>query len=231
MNPLLYVPDLVFVALVVGVAMWVARFSLVQATLLLLGLLLASLGAIVTFEPLAEAFLRWGFGPADVDITRFFWFISGLSVFALLCLCFAIVVQPFFDALPELSGRAAAVAKWMVSILAGYLFAAFLLTLTYTLPVDRDMGGILPLEAHLRHGPIVRMAPDYQFLSLAEWVTGRRSPWTGQPWRLGGPLANTDIYAGRWESFPARYALWRDMLKYFFAMTDPEAYSAIDESK
>ncbi|GIW97486.1 MAG: hypothetical protein KatS3mg111_0819 [Pirellulaceae bacterium] len=220
MNSLALIPDMLFGGLLVAAVVMALRSRLVDTTFWMAAMLLSSLITLTTFEPLCDAMRKAFFLPADLFIVIYLWSVVPLLEFSLVLLAMFALYAPIRESTPELEGAAATIARGILGALSGYLLGAFLLIIAQTVPVDRNWWGVLPPEKHRRPGPIMATAPDYQLLTLTEWIAGRRSPITGKPWRLGGPAVGFDLYGERWESFPARYALWREQLGTFLFLSD-----------
>lgn len=210
-----YLLDLVFVLAVAGVAWAVARRPLVHAAAIWFTFVLAALIALNCFEPVATFINENMFAKTDVVVTRFLWFFALIAIFVGVT---TLSLMAVFKVLPDatdlvgggdgLGSRAG--VRWCFSLLAGYTLAAFLLTSLHTLPSNRDFWGAFPPEVGKRSGPIMAFAPDYQFLTLAEYTCVPRAALTGSPWKPDGPLNGVNMQANRWASFPNRYAIWRE---------------------
>jgi hypothetical protein len=206
-----YLFDLAFVLIVGLTALFIARgMMMVEAALTFLAVVISSLVAITVFEPIAAWCVRHLFVSTDVYVTKYLWAAFAIFIFLLV---FAVLQQAFLRVLgdvPQFGRLAESVGCWGWGVLAGYVLAAFLLTISQTMPVPRDVWGTFEPEAHLRRGPIMAFAPDYQFLSLVDYVCEPRAALTGMPWTVGGPLNAAELDQGYWSAFPIRYALWRE---------------------
>ncbi|GAB5405469.1 MAG: hypothetical protein Aurels2KO_37000 [Aureliella sp.] len=207
--------DLVFVLIVVGAAIALAKRSVVEVTAVWFALLVSSLIALNSFEPIAHFIVTTMFAPTDEWFYCYLWFASLIAVFSL---AMTLILKGFVTLLDGISlGGATAkrsglerTTRWGISILAAYTLGAFLLTSLHAFPASRDFGGFFPPELHSRQGPILAMGPDYQLLTFTEYVSTPRSALTGSPWSLEGPLFVTSMASNRWASFPIRFAIWRE---------------------
>lgn len=202
--------DVCFLIVLVGTAWFVASHLLVDSITIALAVLLSSLITMNTFEPLAFLCRRWLFLPTDVQVSKYLWIVAATGIFVL---TFLILLQTFYRLTGESRqfGRLAeSVGCWATGIFTGYLLGAFSLTIFQTIPGSRDYGGMLAPELEHRHTVVGRLAPDYQFLTLCEYVCVPRSPFVGESWEPRGPLFGVNARGGRWASFPVRYALWRE---------------------
>lgn len=206
-----YVFDIAFLLIFVSTAFFVSRKLIVDAALAFLTLLVSSLFAITTFEPIAEWMRQTLFSPSDIAVTIYLWFTVLMVMFFLSAFGIAWCMQIVLPKPPELTGRVDAIGSWGLGLLSGYLLGAFLLTAIQTWPAPRDLWGCLAPEAHRRSGLIVRMAPDYQYLNVVDYTCGRAVAVTGADWTLDGPVFSPGLKKGRWESFPVRYAVWREL--------------------
>lgn len=213
MNTASLIFDLAFLVVAGATAWFVARRLVVDSAILLLAIVLASLLSIVLFEPIAELCRKRLFSPTDVAVTKFLWSFFALGIFVL---AFIILLQSFSVAVgktPELGRLWETAGCWVIGGLAGYVLAAFLLTVVHILPGSRDFRGTFMPEVHRRIGPVMTIAPDYQFLAFVEYTCSPRSAFTGRPWQLGRPVVSAGIEEGHWASFPIRYAVWREDLE------------------
>lgn len=205
-----YVFDILFVSVLAGATWLLLKRTVLESATLWLAFLLSGLVALVCFEPLAEFASKRMFLPSDVWFTCFFWFAIVILIFAWLTTMLFIGLQKVLSGTQLTLGALDLPLRWFFSLLSGYTLAAFLLVCVHTFPASRDFAGALPPEPAKRVGPIMRFAPDYQFLSLAEYVCNPRQALSGLPWRSRGPLAEMRLDENRWASFPVRYALWRE---------------------
>lgn len=228
MLPLL--ADVIFILVALSTAWFVARRLLVEATLMLLAVVFASLIAIVSFEPAAHWCTGALFAKGDLYLTQYLWAFLALSIFAYSAIMLFHVFSRILMDPPLFGGRVESVGRVAVGCLSGYLVAAFLLTVVQTLPGSRDYWGLLEPDAAHRSSPIMAFAPDYQFLTLVEYVCVPHSAISGTPWALGGPAVKPPQLAmGRWQSFPIRYAIWREQLASALANEDPDSPNATYE--
>ena len=206
--------DLLFVLLVLAVACFVARrWSMVHCAATFVSVVIASLLAITTFEPVAEWFKAVYLMSTDKVISLHLEFAVCATVFLatlaiLLCLIHAVLPDA-----PEVSPRGEMFGRWGFGALTGYFFASFLLCAVMTFPAPRDFWGLFEPDAHRRPGPVMACAPDYQFLAFVEYTCDHTFALTGT-WLLDRPLIPPDSYTGRWGSFPNRYARWRGVFGY-----------------
>ncbi|HBE70102.1 MAG TPA: hypothetical protein DDW52_18295 [Planctomycetaceae bacterium] len=205
-----YLLDLLFFGIVGAVCFVLAQRSLVQVATIGLAVLISSLLALICFEPVSGFIVSNMFLATDEWVYCYAWFACLLSVFALSMLLILMGANRIFSGMSAMSGRAETCCRWGMSLFTAYLLAAFLLTSLHTFPGNRDLAGLLPPELDRRQGVVQRLAPDYQLLTLAEFVCTPRAPLTGSPWKMEGPLVEASIKSNRWSSFPVRYALWRE---------------------
>ncbi len=216
-----YVLDCAFLLVVVFTTLFVAARLVVESAIIFLAVVIASLLSITLFEPIAGWCSLNLFSQSDVLITRFLWFFFAVLIFvaalgSLLHLFFQVVGD-----VPQLGKLTESIGSWVFGGVTGYFLASFLLTLLHTLPGPRDFWGSFEPEVQRRTGLITRLAPDYQFLTIVDYVCVPRSPLTGSPWKPSGPLVSTEFKKGRWASFPVRYAIWREGLELLFSEPEP----------
>lgn len=205
-----YLLDVLFLSIVGVVSFLLAKRSLVQVATFWLAVLISSLLALISFEPVSHFIVSNMFLATDEWLYCYAWFTSLLTIFAISMTLIFLVVSKLLSDMTVLSGTAETCVRWGVSLLAAYTLAAFLLTSVHTFPGNRDLAGFLPPELDQRQGPVMRFAPDYQLLTLTELVCTPRAPLTGTPWKIQGPLVETSLTSNRWSSFPIRYAIWRE---------------------
>lgn len=218
------IADVVFVLVAVGTAWFVARRLLLEATMMLLAIVLASLIAIVTFEPAAYWCNKTLFVEGDFYLTQYLWGFLGITIFAYAAIMlYNVFVRVIVDP-PIIGGRIESLGCISIGCISGYWLAAFLLTIVQTIPGSRDFGGVLQPEADRRESPIMTFAPDYQFLTFVDYTCVPHKAITGVPWRLDGPAVNSPVLQrGRWLSFPVRYSIWREQVAYLSANADDES--------
>lgn len=227
MNISQYSLDVAFVVVVIATTVFVARRLMIESAIAFLAVTLATLISMTLFEPVADWCRAHLFAFTDIIVSRFLWFffalfLFGLSLFALLRMFLAILPE-----IPTLGRRTESIGGWIFGGLTGYILAAFLLTVLHTLPGPRNFWGIFEPDAQQRPGPVMAFAPDYQFLSLVDYICIPRGALSGSPRQLAGPLLGADLKKGRWASYPVRYAIWREKLTVLFAddsETDDEFY-------
>ena len=131
---------------------------------------------------------------------------------------------------PEFGQRAERYGSLMVGLLIGYLVAAICLVALQTLPLNREMRGLLHPEPFRRAGLIMPLAPDYQLVALSQLTKqSGRLPWEGE--KRASPitaLEQSELYLQ--IDLPIRYAVWREMLQTWnvvpFAPKDSELYTS-----
>lgn len=199
--------------IVAGITTWfVARQLVIDSAMLMFTIVLSSLIAMVTFEPIAGLCQKHLFLEADYAVSCFLWPFFLLFIFGLTCL---ILYQSFSGAIgrtPELGPFAEKYGCWLIGGITGYFLAAFLLTVVHTIPGPRNFGGALYPEARRRPGPVMAMGPDYQYIALVEYTCQTRPSLIAAPLALGRPVTSAAIGLGRWPSFLIRYAIWREDL-------------------
>lgn len=217
-----FIVDALFV-LVAGGATWlVARHGAVRAGMCLVAVLISSVFALTSFE----AFSRWIkrvylLGPSGAlqDYVHFpaLLFLFSISLVLLLFFGRKALPEP-----PQFDERTETVAQWGLGFAAGYLLAAFLLTAIHTAAAPRNFWGALEPQADLRDGPIARLAPDYQMLGIVEFSAGRAFALDDGAWTLGLPWIEVSGQGDRWASFIPRYAVWRELREFSWAIDDPD---------
>lgn len=207
-----YVMDAAFL-LVLGSTAWLlARRSLLEAASICIAVILSALIALNGFEPSAAFISNNMFAANDLWFTSFLWFASIVVIFAWLAAMIALGFLKVIGSADPSFGRFDGPGRWTFGLLGGYMVAAFLLTSIHTLPTTRDFWGVFPPELHKRSSPVMASGPDYQLLTLTEYVCSPRELVTGAPWQPRGPLVELDIDGNRWASFPVRYAIWREAM-------------------
>lgn len=209
-----FLPEVIFVAVVAATAWFVAQRPLLDAVFLFFTILFSSLLAMTQFEQIVGWCEQKLFFKTDVFIVCYLWTLTALMIFAYSACLLLIGHSRLIGAVPEFSRRMESFGRWGMGIVSGYLLASFLLTLLHTVPGSRTFGGAFYPESDLRSGPIMKSAPDYQFLSLVDYVSEPRSVLRGDSWSLGRPIASAKLKHGRWASFPMRYAVWRERINY-----------------
>lgn len=208
-----YLFDIIFLAVVLAIAYYVSRRSIVHSATCCVATLLASLLSATTFESLAKWINRTYLLPSDFLISMRLNFIVSIGLFAIVLAILLWFIQLILPVAPQISLRVEPIGRWFFGIATGYLFASFLLVSFLTFPAPREFWGLLTPEAHRRSGPIGRCAPDYQFLSLVEYTSANAFAFSGGSWLLDRPVISADLKRGRWASFPIRYAIWRESVK------------------
>ncbi len=212
---LYYVLDLLFVLIVVGVTIALAKRSVFEVVAIWFALVLSILIALNSFEPVAYFIVTKMFAPTDEWFYCYMWFASLVAIFVFTMTLILKAFSTLLDGVllgsePVQFRTVERSVRWGVSAAAAYTFTAFLLTSVHAIPGTRDFGGYFPPELQNRHGPVMALGPDYQLLTFTEYVSTPRSALTGSPWRLEGPLVKASLSGNRWSSFPVRYALWRE---------------------
>ncbi len=206
--------DLVFIAIVATTAWFVARRMVVDSAVLLLTIVISSFCSMVVFEPIAELSRRYLLAATDLSVAKFLWSFFAVTIFVLVFVILRALFSRAIGTPPELGRIAESAGCWIIGGLSGYVLAAFLLTVMHTLPGTRDFNGTFYPEAHRRYGPVMKFAPDYQFLAFVEYTCTAHDPLSGSPWQLGRPVVSAAIGKGHWPSFPIRYAAYREELRF-----------------
>lgn len=202
-----WIADLVFAAVVLLAALLVRRGGAVRSGVRLPGLILAGLLAMNYFEPMAKLVIDLG---DDADfLLRFARFASLIGLLASAVIVLWALTGRLLPESPELPPLVERVAGWTCSLLGGYVLAAVLLTAVHTFPGPREFGGFFPPEADRRKGPLLKFAPDYQWLGFTQHVSEHVLLRPGNDRVFDGPQRRVGNVRGRWPSFPLRYAQWR----------------------
>ena len=205
--------DLVFTAVVLLVSVLVAKGGAARAGVRLVSVIFAGLLAMNYFEPLAQLLIR---AANDATIAERFGRVGCLvAVFALAVAVLRTVTNRLLPEPTELPPILESVARWALGVLTGCVTAAVLLTAVHTFPGPADFWGTFPPLPEQRAGPIMKTAPDYQWLGFTQHVSEHvfRSGEQGRV--FDGPrlkIGNVDKDK-RWASFPLRYAAWRQKLE------------------
>lgn len=226
-----YLLDIVFVAVVIASTIFVGRRMMFEAALIFLALIFSSLVTIMLFEPFAEWCSRNLFQLSDIHISKYSWICSVGLIFGVL---FSVLMNMFSAVcvdIPHFGRRVESVGSWIFGALTGYFLAAFLLTLLHTVPGPRDFWHSFNPDAKQRPGPIMAMAPDYQFLAFVQLVCSGELPTSTNPWKDDFPLISPQIKRGRWASYPIRYALWREDLARLAADEEESDLPAEEEAQ
>lgn len=205
-----YLTDFLFLLVVLGTAYWIAEKGMVYAAVIFIAILIASLLAITTFEPVANWFNRTYLLSSDFRISSYCYFFIAIGIFSSALGILLWWTQLILPTAPVMSPRLETIGRRVFGILTGYLLASFLLTVILTFPAPLDFWGALAPEAHRRPGPIMRFGPDYQFLSLVEYTCEHASALKGGKWWLDRPVISAQVNGGRWSTYPIRYARWRE---------------------
>jgi Colicin V production protein len=205
-----WVADLVFAAVVLLTALIVAQGGAVRGGIRLICVVLAGLFAMNYFEPLATLAIDLADG-ADV-VSRYARFVVLVVLFAAVQLVLWAATRRLLPESPELPARVERPANWLCGLLTGYVLAAVLLTALHTFPGPREFGGCFVPEADRREGPILRIAPDYQWLGFTQHVSEHVFRRGGEGRVFDGPSYQIGGVRSRWSSFPLRYARWRSRL-------------------
>ncbi len=217
-----YLFDIAFLLIVLAVTYLVARrWSLIHCATAFVSVLIASLLAITTFEALATWVNRTYLTSTDNAVADNTYFAICLTVFGVALFLLLRGIHNVLPIAPILSPRAERFGRWGFAALTGYLFASFLLCAVMAIPAPRHFWGLFEVEPSLRSGPIMAMAPDYQFLALVEYTCDHTFVVTG-PWLLDHALIPPEDHKGRWPSYPMRYAKWRERFGYPFPPEDEE---------
>lgn len=206
---LIYLFDLFFVLLVLAVACFVARrWSMVHCAAAFISVLIASLFAITTFEPIALWIDATYLSIAEYDIAKYLYILVFTTAFLVSLASLLWFIHTILPDAPEVSPWGEMFGRWGFGALTGCFLASFLLCVVMTFPAPRDFWGLFEPDAHHRPGPVMACAPDYLYLAFVEYTCDHTFALTG-PWLLDRPLIPPVSYSGRWGSFPIRYAKWR----------------------
>lgn len=205
-----YLFDFLFLLVAVATACLVSRKCMVHSAAYYVATLVASLLAITTFER-ASTWIQYRILlPMTFRIDLLLYFFVTVVIFAAALEILLWCIHTMLPDAPQMSERTERIGRWVCGALTGYLFASFLLTACLTLPAPREYWGAFAPEADRRPGPIMALAPDYQFLALAEYTCDHAFALTGGEWLLDRPVLTAQSNQGRWSSFPIRYAIWRE---------------------
>lgn len=214
MNWLVYLPDLLFLSVATLVAVLIASQRFLEAVAYFFAIFLAGLTAIALHGPIGYWCLpAWREYYHDIVSVRYLWILCFICLFVTVGILLTLL---FFKALghtPAFNDKVETIGRYLFGFLTGYTAAAIVLVAVHTFPGGRDFKGYFPPEPALRAGPIMRIAPDYQLLTVADYVCNPGHPISGSPWRPRGPFASSEIQNGDYNSFPLRYCVWRDMVK------------------
>ena len=214
MNWTVYVPDLLFLLVTIIVAVGVASRKFLEAVAYFFAILLAGLTAIALHGPIGYwCFPGWQDHYQDIISVRYLWIVFFISLFVVVGSLLILMLSKAMGEAPEFKDNVETAGRYLFGFLAGYTAAAVVLVAVHTFPGGRDFKGYFPPEPAFRAGPIMRIAPDYQLLTLADYVCNPGHPISGAPWRLRGPFASPEIQNGNYNSFPLRYCVWREMVK------------------
>ncbi len=225
MNFIAYLPDLIFLIVTLAVGFCVASQKFIETIMYFSAFLLAGIAAIALHgpvgywsEPTLGSFLVRG-------AERYIWILWYLVIYFFVTLLLIAIfsksaLQPW-----DFDGRIEAVGRRIFGFLSGYVVASTLLIAVQIIPLSRDFYGVFPPEPGLRTCLLMRMAPDYQLLTVAEYVCNPGDPVTGAPvygeeWARRGPFFSNDIEHGEYCSFPLRYCVWRESVSGYFPRTD-----------
>jgi len=207
---LYYVSDLLFTIVVLITAYYISRRGMVNAAVLFIAMLIASLLAITTFEPVANWISRTYLVATDFRVASWIYIVSVSAIFSSALALQMWCIHLILPEAPVMSQRMESIGARVLGVLGGYLFASFLLTALLTSPAPREFWGTFAPEAHRRPGPIMACAPDYQFLALTEYTCEHAFALTGGSWGLGRPVISAETTGGRWSTFPIRYSRFRE---------------------
>lgn len=196
------IADLLFVAIVTGVSAGIAFAGGVRAGILLVTSVFSGLLAMNWFEPLSNVLI--GFVGETSSLAVYCDFVSLLVVFLVTFVLLLVIISRIMPNVPELPLAIDLPIRWLFAVSAGCVIAAFLFAAVHAFPASRDFGGYFPPEPDRRAGPLMQLAPDYQWLKFTAHVSRDVFPIPGQKSEFAKPkLSNT-------HSFPGRYALWRE---------------------
>lgn len=193
--------DLLLLAILAIITWCVSSEGAWGAGIMLVIVVLSALLAMNFFEPLAGV-LQAGAAPGSmwslrVDV------IALIGLFILFVSLLRAGSEKLCPTFLQINGLAYEIARWSCSALTGYVTIAFLLTALHTAPLPREFMGFAP-ELGRRTGPLVRMAPDFQWLGFTQYVSEKvlrgRVIFDGPQFTVG------EIDNKVWPTFPIRYA-------------------------
>lgn len=212
MNLIAYLPDVLFVVVTLAVGTWMARQNLIETIACFFALLLSGIAAIAFHGPLAAWSEPTWFHFQDFVRMRYMWIVWFLIVYGFVTVGLLAIVFRAIAGSTVLDDRYEKIGRRVFGFLGGYVLASTLLVAVHTFPGNRDFWGAFPPERALRAGPIMRIAPDYQLLTVADFLCNPGHPITGTPWLGKGPFVTNNILDGDYGSFPLRYCVWREFV-------------------
>jgi len=201
--------DIILLA-IFGIVVWmVASDGPWSAAIAFVSVLLSGLIAVNYFEPVANLIQQNGAGSFEwqnrLDILVFFGLFS-ISVFVLRS-----ASETLLPTYAEVHGLVYDGARWGFALLTGYLLTAIICMSLHLAPLPREFLGFTP-----ERGNLLGMAPDRQWLALAQFISEkamRRVRPDGRSVIFDGaafPANPADPKSMRiWASFPIKYATRR----------------------
>ena len=216
-----YLFDFMFVSIVLGVAFFVSRGRMVHSAAHFVAVLLASLLAVSSFERIVQWIDAVYLSTTEEVLGFYLPFFTAVVIFAVCLAVFVWGIHRILPEAPEVSPQKETAGRWVFGVMNGYLIAAFLLTIIQTFPGPQDFWGTLPPDTGERPGPILSIAPDYQFLALSEYTIDHAFPVRGK-WLLKRPVIPAARPGGRWSSFPYRYQEFRSSIEQYYRGIEEE---------
>ena len=204
--------NFLLLAVLIGVAYFVANEGPHGAAVSLFAVLLSGLIAMNFFEPLA--------GFLSTNIARSFewqhrWdVIALLGIFSLGVFLIRLMADNLFPTYVEVSNMLYEIARWGLGLITGYVTMAILLTSLHVAPLPREFLGFTPEGNNF----LSISAPDRQWLAFTQYVSEKSLKIASGP--SGSrifdgaefPSNPTKIETQRvWSSFPIRYAARREL--------------------
>lgn len=200
--------NLVLLAILVGVAYFVAMEGPQGAAVTFFAVLFSGLLAMNLFEPLAVFFSSNFMGSFEWQhrwdvIALLLLFAGGVTLIRLMG-------DQLFPTYAEVGGLLYEISRWGLGLLTGYVTMAILLTALHVAPLPREFMGFTPEGQNF----LGFAAPDRQWLAFTQYVSEKSLKIGGTPRIFDGaefPANPTDPSSTRvWSSFPIRYAARRE---------------------
>lgn len=204
--------NFLLLAVMIGVAYFVANEGPHGAAVSLVAVLLSGLIAMNFFEPLA-AFLS-----ANIA-NSFEWqhrwdVVALLGIFALVVFLIRLLADNLFPTYAEVNNTLYEISRWGLGLVTGYITMAIFLTSLHVAPLPREFMGFTPEGNNF----LSISAPDRQWLAFTQYVSEKSlksKSSTGGIRVFDGaefPSNPTDLKTNRvWSSFPIRYAARREL--------------------
>lgn len=209
-----YIVDLLFVLVMAATTYFVARKLFVDVAILFVSILISTQLSIGTFEAITFWIQERFFLLTDAFITIYFWFLILVGMFFAVAFLLYFFAKAIFPNAMEVSEIYETYGCWVTGVVTGYLVASFLITALHTLPTNRDFWGAFPVEVKNRKSPIAAIAPDYQFLALSNFLCEYSLPTQKKIRFYKMQSSSQQPRIGRLQSFPIRYAEWREELEF-----------------